>query len=93
MDIKHGAKSGMDFRRLFGRWRQICGGVGTFHLWVDLYFRIHAVAAIEHRADKRQLQTFMAYSLDKFCDATKFQPGFVVKRDKPAGAEPHQFAE
>lgn len=93
MDIKHGAKSRMDFRRLFGRWRQICSGVGTFHLRFNLYFTNHAVATIKPHADKRQLQTFMAHSLDEFCDATKFQPVFVVKCDKCARAKPHQLAE
>ena len=32
-------------------------------------------------------------ALDEFRPATKRQPYFVVGRDKPARAEPHEFAE
>ena len=67
---------------------------GLISLWSEVQFLPLAPAfSLSFGSDERQLQTFMAHSLDEFCDAAKFRHGFVVRRDELAGAEPHQFAE
>src|ERR1039458_726390 len=64
-----------------------------FSQYTSLPAFIAAIAINKYHAEGRQLHTFMAHSLDKFCDAAQFRSDFMVKRDEPAGAEPHQFAE